>query len=72
MMCRRCQPNHKIDVPMCIVVVGWTVGFGWAIAHSYEGQPFIEGFIPILITTAVFAAIGVPIGIIISRWGRQQ
>lgn len=39
------------------------VGYGWVIAHAYEGQPFIEAFIPWIIITVIFTAVGVTIGV---------
>lgn len=66
-MCRRCEPNHKVDIPVCTAGIGMVVGAGWNFAHSYEGQPFIEALVPWLIITGMFAVVGVIIGLILWR-----
>lgn len=62
-MCRRCEPNVPVDTAVCISGIGMVVGYGWVIAHAYEGQPFIEAFIPWIIITVIFTAVGVTIGV---------
>lgn len=67
-MCRRCLPNHTVDVPVCIVGTGFVVGGGWAFAHAYEGQPFTEALGPWLVITGIFMILGVLVGLCIWRW----
>lgn len=68
-MCRRCEPNKPVDTGVCIAGVGSVVGAGWAFAHGYEGQPFLEAFIPFAIILAVFAVLGVLVGFVV--WTRE-
>jgi len=64
-MCCRCEPNHKVDVPICIGGVGCVVGYSWVMAHAYENQPFIEALVPWVIITVIFLVCGILISLCI-------
>ena len=71
-MRQQCKVNHKVDVPVCIVAVGFVVGAGWAFKHGYTGQPFIEAFIPVMIIAGVFTLVAILVGWITWRWSRKS
>lgn len=71
-MCRRCSINHKIDAPICIVGASMVIGFGWALRHSYTGEPFIEAFMPVMVIAGLFALVGILVGIAIWRWEQRS